>query len=85
MIQLKYFQKKRMLMSNIDIVWINESDEETLPIDCPVCETIIATQQDVSTLKNHGCCEECHLVYYYPNKEKWNKGWRPKIIKDCNN
>ena len=29
-----------------------------------------------------GCCEECELTYYYPNKEKWDKGWRPDIVRD---
>ena len=69
-------------MSNIKINWIDESNEKALPIDCPVCNYLIVTVEDVNCLKEFGCCEECHLIYYYPNKEKWDKGWRPDIIKD---
>ena len=55
-------------MSNIKINWIDESNEKALPIDCPICNYLIVTVEDVNCLKEFGCCEECHLIYYYPNK-----------------
>lgn len=69
-------------MSSIKFNWIDETDESPLPISCPVCDVLIATASDVSSLKDKGCCEECELTYYYPNKEKWDKGWRPDIVRD---
>ena len=69
-------------MSSIKFEWIDETEEEVLPIACPVCSTMIATVEDIMSLKNNNCCEECELVYYYPNKEKWDKGWRPDIVRD---
>ena len=39
---------------------------------------MIATVEDIETMKNIGCCTECEIVYYYPNKQKWDNGWRPK-------
>jgi len=50
---------------------------EAISLDCPVCKKLIATVEDVEAMKKEGCCEECYLIYYYPNKEKWEKGWRP--------
>ena len=82
MTQLKSCQKEMMHMSNIKFNWIDETDESPLPISCPVCDVLIATSNDVSSLKDKGCCEECELTYYYPNKEKWDKGWRPDIVRD---
>tara|TARA_Y100001949_G_C15871920_1_gene279881 strand:+ start:213 stop:422 length:210 start_codon:yes stop_codon:yes gene_type:complete len=69
-------------MSNIEFEWIDETDGEVLSIDCPVCKILISTIEDVMSLKEKGCCEECELTYYYPNKEKWDKGWRPDIVRD---
>ncbi len=71
-----------MLMSNIKFEWIDETNEETLSISCPVCNNLIASIEDVTSLKEKGCCEECELTHYYPNKEKWDKGWRPDIVRD---
>ena len=69
-------------MSSIKFEWIDETEEEPLPISCPVCDVLIATSKDIEVLKDKGCCEECELTYYYPNKEKWDKGWRPDIVRD---
>ena len=69
-------------MSSIKFEWINESDEKTLSIDCPVCHNMIVTVEDVNSLREKACCANCNMTYYYPNKEKWDKGWRPDIVRD---
>ena len=69
-------------MSNIEVVWIDETDEKPLSIDCSVCKKLVATVEDVESIKKYNCCEDCELIYYYPNKEKWDKGWRPEIFND---
>lgn len=69
-------------MSSIKFEWIDESDEKTLPIACPVCHVMISTVEDVTALREKECCADCDLTYYYPNKEKWDKGWRPDIVRD---
>lgn len=53
---------------------------ETVPVSCPVCKEYLITQEDIASYKEFECCENCELIYYYPNKEKWIKGWRPNLI-----
>jgi hypothetical protein len=33
--------------------------------------------KDVISAKEKNICNDCYEIYYYPNKEKWDKGWRP--------
>ena len=49
------------------------------PLDCPVCQLAFRHLPDVMNFRKWGCCEQCDLIYRWPNKEKWNKGWRPEI------
>lgn len=46
--------------------------------DCPICNLAFYTKADVFNYRQWGCCRTCDLKYRYPNKEKWNKGWRPE-------
>lgn len=52
---------------------------DTVSIDCISCKKLIATVEDVEYSKISGSCESCHQLYYIPNKEKWENGWRPNI------
>ena len=49
------------------------------PLDCPICNLAFRHKPDVLNYRKWGCCENCDLKYRYPNREKWNNGWRPKI------
>lgn len=51
----------------------------TVRLDCTCCKKLLATIEDVETSKTSQACESCHQLYYYPNKEKWENGWRPNI------
>ncbi len=59
-------------------IYTREKNIDTLPLYCNICDNMIATVEDIETMKNIGCCTECEIVYYYPNKQKWDNGWRPK-------
>ncbi len=60
-----------------DIRFIRPVNHETVSIDCPCCKVLISTIEDVESVKKYDVCEECQIIYYYPNKEKWENGWRP--------
>ena len=45
--------------------------------DCPICKLAFKHIEDIINYRKHGCCENCDVVYRYPNKEKWAEGWRP--------
>jgi hypothetical protein len=57
--------------------FVRPKEIKTLTLDCPSCKTLISTVEDVESLRNNDVCEECYLVHYYKNKEKWQNGWRP--------
>ena len=59
-------------------VFNREKNIETLPLSCSICENMLSTIEDMETIRTIGCCKDCETVYYYPNKEKWNNGWRPE-------
>ena len=60
-----------------DIRFIRPIIHDTISIDCPCCKTLISSIEDVESVKECGVCQECKQKYYYQNKEKWEKGWRP--------
>lgn len=59
------------------IKFIRPIDSKSLPLDCSYCKVLISTIEDVECLKKSNLCEMCYDLYYYPNKEKWDNGWRP--------
>ena len=44
---------------------------------CPVCEYILASMQDVRSLKDNDCCEDCWLTFGQMRQKEWREGWRP--------
>jgi len=45
--------------------------------DCPVCKLAFSRIEDVINFRKYGCCAACDIKYRYPNREKWENGWRP--------
>lgn len=45
--------------------------------DCPICGLAFSDVRDIVNFRKHGCCEACDVKYRYPNREKWENGWRP--------
>ena len=56
---------------------INKVENTDKNIWCPVCEYILASMQDVRSLKDNGCCEDCWLTFGQMRQKEWNEGWRP--------
>ena len=46
-------------------------------LDCSVCNTLLSGKEDVLSYKQNGCCKLCTDVFVYPNRQKWDEGWRP--------
>lgn len=59
-------------------VFTREKDIITLPLFCSLCKNMISSIEDVESMKSVDCCKDCKDIYYYPNKEKWESGWRPE-------
>lgn len=49
----------------------------TVPLFCPICETIMLSFYDEGSFKKFECCDSCANYCVYPNMEKWKSGWRP--------
>jgi len=87
MLDTTKYNKWFKIDNKLEEMWLNHEIRFVRPIGsktylnyCPVCKNIIGSTQDFDTLKENDCCESCYNLYYYPNKEKWDKGWRPEII-----
>jgi len=72
-------QNQETFIDNIRFVKPKKSS--ILPLACPSCKSLICTIEDIEMLKKENVCSDCHLRFYYTNKEKWEKGWRPINIK----
>jgi len=57
--------------------FIRPVDSKTLPLDCPSCKKLLNNVDDIEAVRNNDVCEECFLIHYYQNIEKWKNGWRP--------
>jgi hypothetical protein len=44
---------------------------------CPVCEYILTSMEDVRSLKDNDCCDECWLSFGQMRQKEWKEGWRP--------
>ena len=60
-----------------NIIVVVPEDYKPEPKNCPICTLALKNVEDVLNLKQHGCCKDCDIRYRYPNKEKWEEGWRP--------
>lgn len=78
-IEWKKIDKYTEEQTKNEIRYIRPVNSVSLSIDCPCCKKLISTVEDVESLKQINACEECNIVFYYQNKEKWLNGWRPKL------
>lgn len=54
---------------------------------CQICRSAIGDLTDIESVESVGCCRSCEHQFYEPNREMWEKGWRPpfeevKAIRD---
>jgi len=52
-------------------------EDESQPLFCPLCESIMRSTMDEDSYKKFTCCDSCATTWAYPNREKWKEGWRP--------
>ena len=65
---------KKNQVSLSEYYWIIvDKDYTSVALDCPICKILLADKQDVLSYKQNNCTD----VFVYPNKEKWDTGWRP--------
>lgn len=50
-----------------------------IPLFCPVCSNVMRNFLDAQFYRKWGACSNCSITYAEGNKEKWKKGWRPKL------
>ena len=62
-------------MNKVIVIVPKEYEPETK--DCPVCKLALPSVDDVINYRKYGCCRMCDIKYRYPNREKWENGWRP--------
>jgi hypothetical protein len=48
--------------------------------DCPVCKLVFRGLEDIDSFTKFGACVDCQDLFYWPNKIKWENGWRPKKV-----
>lgn len=73
-------------MSNEVVTIIKDKIKITKPYghkvvnkNCEVCGLTLRDSKDLACIEEWKCCTDCKDMYAYHNKEKWFKGWRPKI------
>lgn len=71
-------ENEELILNNVK--YIKPINDELINIFCEICNNVISQQNDVESMRNNNCCSECFLTYYYTNKEKWQKGWRPNKV-----
>lgn len=60
------------------IQFIKPKDDITIPLECPSCKKLVSSAEEVESIKETEVCDQCYLIHYYSNKDKWdNEGWRP--------
>jgi hypothetical protein len=65
-----------------NIVFKRPIKHEYCPLFCNTCKNVISSIEDVDMMKKENVCELCYITYYFVNKEKWDRGWRPNK-KNC--
>ena len=56
---------------------VNKVKEAGRNIWCPVCEYVLTSMEDVRSLKDNSCCEDCWLTFGQMRQKEWKEGWRP--------
>ena len=57
--------------------FVRPISSKTISLDCPCCKKLLNNVEDIDSVKENDVCQTCYLDFYFINKEKWEKGWRP--------
>lgn len=79
MIEWKKYLKDRKIYKHPDdfYVIVPENLKMGQPLFCPVCSRIMRSKLDEESYEKFTCCDTCATYWAYPNKDRWNEGWRP--------
>lgn len=50
-------------------IFTRDKDLITISLYCSLCNNIIATIEDVESMKSNECCNQCKELNYYSSKE----------------
>jgi hypothetical protein len=56
-----------------------EKNNNKAPYFCPVCHSPMGSSLAVAAYRRVQACDMCEDYIYFPNKEKWDSGWRPQV------
>ena len=85
---LRLFMDKPKIINAKNLVIVIDSGYSSEDFNCRVCGLIIRGLEDVMSVNNYGCWSDFEDCYYWPNKTRWESGWRPKkedVQKKLNN
>lgn len=55
-----------------------EQETEIIPVECPICEMIMSSQEDAYYYMIYKACSNCSIKFAESNKIKWlEENWRP--------
>lgn len=49
----------------------------SVPLCCPLCDTMMRNRDDEEAYWDFTCCHLCALAWAHARREKWKEGWRP--------
>lgn len=77
MIWEKYLDD-RLIARSEGFVIIKPADAEpSMPLCCPLCDTMMTSREDEEAYWDFTCCHFCALSWAHARREKWKDGWRP--------
>lgn len=50
---------------------------DPIPLCCPQCSYVLRSRDDEEAFLEHQVCEHCLTHWVYPNRDRWDNGWRP--------
>jgi hypothetical protein len=59
------------------VVRPEEGSSDSMPLFCPLCESIMKNCFDEESYAKFECCDKCASNWAYPNQQRWRDGWRP--------
>lgn len=60
-----------------NIIIKDDLQKDVIPLACPVCNVLLRNLEDEKSYQGSLCCSRCELKWVYPNRSKWQEGWRP--------
>ena len=68
----------RVISHQPGFVVIKPADAEpSVPLCCPLCDTMMRNRDDEEAYWDFSCCHFCAMTWAHPRREKWKDGWRP--------